>query len=104
MNKESYLRSRSGRCEKTLAAAGYVAPRFWELAKKSIGGRVRRNSLSHKKVSSKEIFPFLNCAKFYTSESEAGPTLVKLPAFKPGSHDNIRISIRQNKRQNKGMK
>ena len=27
--------------------------------KKSIGGRVRRNSLSHKKASSKKIFPFL---------------------------------------------
>ena len=56
----SYLRSPPHphtRCKKTLAVAGHVAPRFWELTKKSIGGRVRRNSLSHEKLSSKEIFP-----------------------------------------------
>ena len=38
----SYLRSPPrphARCEKTLAAAGHVAHRFWELTKKSIGGR-----------------------------------------------------------------
>ena len=55
----SYLRSpprSDARCEKTLAAAGHVAPTFWEQTKKSIGGRVRINSLSHKKLYSKYTF------------------------------------------------
>ena len=58
---------------KDLAAAGHVASRFWELARKSIRGRVRRNSLSHKNVSSKEIFPFLaQSSTFQKSSTENG--------------------------------
>ena len=53
-------------CEKTLAVAGHVAPRFWEPTKKSIGGRVRRNSLLHKNIFERNIS--ISCAKFYTSE------------------------------------
>ena len=81
----SYLRSSPrphARCDKTLAGAGHVAPRLWELTKKSIGGsRVRRNSLSRKNVSSKEIFHFLRKVLHFRNrqyEMETVPLLISV--------------------------